>query len=192
MPAMASSSLKKCAYSTCARSAFTIVGCTTLRTRPALQQPWAAATTMRRARSTQCVPPHPPLLLTPLQAVLALFNSLGCGSPAPPSSQATAQVFEHENLGAEGESQPSLQDLDHLVPHLGRVDLHDDRASHGGQQGAVHADYAAAASVPHADAPACAAAASPPPAAGLMSAASAGDRACIREWMQVQQAARSL
>ena len=118
------------------------------------------------------------MLLTPLQAVLALFNSLGCGSPAPPSSQ----VFEHEKLGAEGESQPSLQDMDHLVPHLGQVDLRDDAASHGGQQGAVHADYAAAASGPHADA-----VASSPPALGLMSAASAGDRACIREWMQVEQ-----
>lgn len=113
--------------------------------------------------------------------MLALFNSLG--SPSPPPSQAAAQVFENEST-AEGESEPPLQHLDHLVPHLSRIDLNDDKTGHGGQQGAVHVDHAAS------DAPAGAAVASSPSAAGLMSAAAAGDRACIREWMQVEQTTR--
>jgi hypothetical protein len=110
--------------------------------------------------------------LRPQQAVLAMFNSLGAGSP-PPASHAAAAASPQ-------------QDTEQLAALLSQASVNYGDSAHDRQQPAAPVGSAAVAGAhPHADA-AAAADADAAAAPSIMSAAAAGDRIRIREWMQVR------
>jgi hypothetical protein len=122
------------------------------------------------------------------KAVLSLFGSLGA-APSPPTSDAAAPVYQDEKQAAiQGEAEISQQNAEQLLDFLGSASLNEDVATHEGQRVAQQSDSAAAAaSCALVAAPAGAAATSSLPTGGpeLMSLTAAGDRCCIRKWMEV-------